>query len=256
MSLMSTLGHNKQPARCLQLGREELARPEGGPRYWIAIVLASCALKLDAKDPARAPALEQGIAHARKVLADADAPLSEFDRINIAGEIADLLTDAGRKEEARKQAQEAVAMIERAQASAPDPQFSFAYDEPLARQLLLLDQADRAQALLEKREALFPDEYAPSLALAWAMSEAKRYPAAEAAVERALVRVGDTYARARVLRQKAHIAEDQKKPAQAIWREVLAALESVPETMRSERAVMEAKKKLEPPREVTQEPTK
>jgi tetratricopeptide (TPR) repeat protein len=201
----------------------------------------ACAEQLPKGDAEGSKLLAASIDRLREVLAKKDAPLAADDRSDALANLAELLDQAGRHEEAVKTMQERAQLLETAAAAAPDATMASTFDPHRTDTYLYLNQAPKAEQLLAQREKEMPSDYNPPARLARVYLEEKKLPEAEAAVDRALAIMPRSQRRIGVLGLKAKILKAEGKPVDAVLREQLEVLRSLPAPQRNP----EQEKKLE-----------
>jgi tetratricopeptide (TPR) repeat protein len=167
------------------------------------------------------------------VLAKKDAPLAADDRSDALANLAELLDQAGRHEEAVRTMQERAQLLENAAAAAPDATMASTFDPHRTDTYLYLNQAPKAEQLLAQREKEMPSDYNPPARLARVYLEEKKLPQAEAAVDRALAIMPRSQRRIGILALKARILKAAGKPVDAVLREQLEVLRSLPSPQRN-----------------------
>lgn len=219
---------------CVQLGLRE-ARNTGDSA--IAADFASyadaCAQELPKGDAEAGRMRALAIDRLRELTAKRDAPLAADDRSDALANLAGMLDGAGRHEEAVKTMQERAQVLEKAAESAPDATMASTFDAHRTETYLYLDQPQKAEALLVAREKQMAADYNPPARLARVYLEEKKLPEAEAAVNRALDKMPRSQRRVGVLALKAKILQAEGKPAEAVVREQLEVLRSLPLPQRS-----------------------
>ena len=200
-----------------------------------------CAEQLP-KDDAQAKKLrEASIDRLREVLAKKDAPLATDDRSDALANLADLLDEAGRHDEAVKTMEERAALLEQAAAAAPDATMASTFDAHRVDTYIYLNQVPKAERLLVRREREIPSDYNVPARLARVYFEEKKLPEAEAEIDRALAMMPRSQRRIGILGLKAKILKAAGKPVDHVVREQLDVLRSLPQPQRSP----EQEKKLE-----------
>ena len=214
---------------CVQLALKEMGN--AGDTNLVTDFLSfadSCAAQLPKDDPEVAKLRAASIDRLRALLAKKEAPLAVDDRSDAMANLADLLDGAGRHDEAVKTMQERAQVLEKAAAAAPDATLASTFDAHRTDTYLYLHELQKAEALLVQREKEMPDDYNPPARLARVLLEESRLPDAEAAVNRALERMPHAQRRIGVLGLKAKILKAAGKPVDAVLREQLEVLRSLP----------------------------
>ena len=128
---------------------------------------------------------------------------------------------------------------EDAASKAPDATTASTFDAHRTDTYLYLDEPEKAEKLLAQREKEMPDDYNPPARLARALFEQGKAHAAEQAIDRALKLAPQGPRRVGLLGFKEKILVKQGKPIEAMLREELQLLESLPKPQR--RPQLEAK---------------
>lgn len=179
---------------------------------------------------------------------DSSAPLSPDDRSDawrIVWAAREALGDhAGALDAARAR----LGVLERAVAARPDPAIATTFDGARMETLEFLGRDEDAARFLEEREKTLPDDYNPPHRLARVYFDSKRYPAALAAIRRALAK-GYGARKGLMLRLEADIlvAMGRKTEALAALEEQLALYRALPAGQKRpayEKAVLEHIAKL------------
>jgi tetratricopeptide (TPR) repeat protein len=232
--LASALERGKSEAslrKCVDLGLREMDRTgNSSVAADFASTVDSCAERLP-KDDARAKeARAKAFARLNALASDESAPLSADDRSDIFAQLVGTLDDAGKHDEAVQTARRREALLEKAAAAAPDATLASTFDAHRVDTYLYLGEAAKAEALLVAREKEMPDDYNPAARLARVYFEEKKFPEAEAAVDRALSKMSRGQRRIGVLGLKAKILAAQGKPTSDVVREQLAVFHELPKT--------------------------
>ena len=246
-SLLFCFQVNHDDADCAKLAREAMPRLRASAS---AANLASsgldCALNLSPDAPGRADAVAAFEGDARAVLADPNLMLAADDRSAVYSSLVSAREDAKDAGGARRLADQWVAALDEAAASAATPEQRTALDP---NRLSALDSAGRLELaipMLKQSEKDFPEDYNPPARLAYVLLKLKRYDEARAAADRALTRVYGPR-RIRVLSTIADIQQGQgdRGAARKTLEDALAFAQALPEGQRSEDQVASLKKKLE-----------
>jgi tetratricopeptide (TPR) repeat protein len=201
----------------------------------------ACADALPKGDAEAKQLLDASIDRLREVLAKKDAPLAADDRSDAMANLADLLDQAGRHDEAVKTMEERAALLEKAAAAAPDASMASTFDAHRVDTYIYLNQVPKAERLLVQREREIPSDYNVPARLARVYFEEKKVPEAEAEIDRALAMMPRSQRRIGILGLKAKILKAGGKPVEHVVREQLDVLRSLPQPQRSP----EQEKKLE-----------
>ena len=193
----------------------------------------SCAGDLPRGDPAVAKLTAAAIERLQKLLAVKDAPLSADDRSDALANLAELLDDKGRHDDAVAAMKTRAAVLEEAAGKAADATAAATYDPHRVDTYLFLGEPQKAEALLVAREKELPADYNPAARLARVLLEEKKLPEAEAAVDRALAKMTRGQRRVGILGLKAKILAAEKKPAKDVVREQLEVLRALPKSQRN-----------------------
>jgi predicted Zn-dependent protease len=132
-------------------------------------------------------------------------------------------------------------VLEKAAAAAPDATMASTFDPHRVDTYLYLGEPQKAEQLLTQREKDMPSDYNPPARLARVLLEEKKLPDAEAAVDRALGKMTRGQRRVGILGLKAKILSAEGKPVEAVLREQLDVLRSLPSSQRNP----ETEKKIE-----------
>ena len=172
---------------CAKLGREHADEVQGAaiPADFAGFLL-DCASKLSGAEQVGARAV--ALARLRKITESPPAEASADDRADALSYLADVLTDTGDPDGARRANEARVAIMEKAAASAPTPAIAATYDYGRAMAYVALGRGDDAVRMLEGRERELPDAYEPPARLASALAKLGRLPEALAAADRAIAR--------------------------------------------------------------------
>jgi len=193
----------------------------------------ACAEQLPNGDAEGKKLVAASIDRLREVLAKKDAPLAADDRSDALANLAELLDQAGRHEEAVRTMQERARLLEKAAAAAPDATMASTFDPHRTDTYLYLNRAPKAEQLLAQRENEMPSDYNPPARLARVYLVEKKLPEAEAAVDRALAKMPRSQRRIGILGLKAQILKAEGKPVDAVLREQLDVLRSLPSPQRN-----------------------
>lgn len=240
---VQALGLSGDAPRCTAAARESLPLVRSpASRARVAAQGLSCALDLDA-GPARAavlPALERtarGVLAAPGVLAD--------DRSSLYDELSAARAAAGDHAGAKALARRWLAFLDREAARAPTPLARSAFDSPRLSAARRLGEPARALPALLASERDLPGEFAPPALLAAAYLDISRPADARAAAERALSRAeGPRRIRVLVLRAQAETALGDRAAARATLEQALREGEALPEALRPEGNLRQARKRL------------
>ena len=156
----------------------------------------------------------------------------------------ELLDVSHEHEQAVQVGQARAKLLEEAAARAPDATMASTFDAHRTDTYLYLGEPQKAEQLLAAREKEMPDDYNPPARLARVLLEEKKLPEAEAAVDRALLKMTRGQRRIGVLGLKARILEREGKPTAAVVQEQLEVLRELPRTQRSPEMEAQLRKKL------------
>jgi tetratricopeptide (TPR) repeat protein len=236
-SALRRLGSVEALRRCVEVGLAELDRTgDTSLAADFASGIAGCAEALAEKEPAAkeqaAKVREAVLARLGELLALPGAPLSADDRSDALSMVTDLEDQAGRHDKALAAAQTRVAVLRAAQAGAPDPEMASTFDAHLTQVLMYLKRFAAAEELLAARIQQMPRDYNPLGHLARVLLEEKKLPEAERTVDRALALLPRGPRRVGLLGLKSRILIAGGKADQAVVREQLEILETLPRTQR------------------------
>lgn len=241
----SALSSNKDFSGCVDLA---LAHPDDStPMYSVQLVSTAkdCADELPETDPRREPLLKRTEALFTAVASDPRVAMSADDRSDYWRQVwamrETLHDDAG----ARAAAEQRLAVLEPAAATAPDATAASTYDWARAETHLYLHHEAQAKALLAASEKALPDDYNPPARLAIVHFRLGEYPEALAAVDRALPKAyGER--KGNILANKANILEKmgQRDAARAAVEEQLALYRALPEGQKQPQLEAAAAKRL------------
>ena len=193
----------------------------------------SCGEALPKDDPDRVKVRAAAMARIKEVLGKEGAALAADDRSDALATLAGMYDDENRHEEAVAAMKERAAVLEKAADGAPDPTMASTFDAHRTDTYLFLKQPEKAEALLAQREKEMPGDYNPPARLARVLFEEKKLADAESAVDRALAKMTRGQRRVGILGLKAKILTAQGKPTEAVLREQLDVLRSLPATQRN-----------------------
>ena len=219
---------------CVKLGFAE-ARNTGDSAVAadFASYVDECAARLP-KDDAEAARLHAlAIERLREIIGKKDAPLAVDDRSDAMANLVEMLDNAGQHDEAQKTMQERAQLLETAAAAAPDATMASTFDPHRTDTYLYLKQPQKAEQLLVRREKEMPSDYNPPARLARVLLEERKLPEAEVAVDRALSMMPRSQRRLGVLGLKAKILTAESKPVDAVVREQLDVLRTLPAPQRN-----------------------
>lgn len=243
--VISALSRLKEHRACVQLGlKEARSLPDSAVGADFQSYAFSCAQALGKDDSDAKRMHELAMARLREILAKKDAPLAADDRSDALANLSEMLDAAGRHPEAVQAMQERAQVLEKAAAAAPDATMASTFDAHRVDTYLYLDQTKKAEALLRQREKQMPGDYNPPARLARVLFEEKRYPDAEAAVDRALSGMPRSQRRIGILELKQKILKAQDKPLEGVLREELETLRSLPAPQRRPQQEAEIQAKL------------
>jgi len=242
---VSALLRLKDYKTCVQTGLKEARNvPESAVGADFQSYTAGCANELPKDDPDAQKMRELAIARLREILAKADAPLSADDRSDALANLSEMLDIAGKHPEAAQAMQERAQVLEKAASAAPDATLASTFDAHRMSTYLYLKQPQKAEKLLADREKQMPGDYNPPARLARVYLEEKKYPEAEAAVDRALGEMPRSQRRIGILELKQKILEAQGKPVEKVLREELDTLRGLPQPQRKPKLEAELEAKL------------
>lgn len=185
-------------------------------------------------------------------LSDEPSPeMSPDDQADALHRLADALRDLGDRDGARAAHERRLAVMERAAKSAPSPEAAATYDYGRASAYLALGRAEDAVRMLAEREKQLPSSYEPPARLASILAELKRWPEAQAAIERALEHAyGPRRLRYLALKARIHDARGDRRAVVATLEEevrghrALGRQSADPAVKDAEKRLDEAQKKL------------
>jgi tetratricopeptide (TPR) repeat protein len=204
----------------------------------------ACAQNLPKGDPEAMRMQELAVARLREILGRPDAPLAADDRSDALANLAEMLDVAGKHPEAVGAMQERAQVLEKAAGAAPDATIASTFDAHRAETYLYLGTPEKAEHLLAQREKEMPQDYNPPARLARMLFEQKKLAEAEAAIDRALVKMDRGQRRVGILGLKAKILQAEGKSTTAVLREQLEVLRSLPRTQRRPDQEAEIERKL------------
>ena len=245
-SMMMALTLANDHERCMIRGGELLASFRGtSSGANIASLALGCAANVDAKNSARAAALDRFEKGVREALADPKISLSDDDRSGFFESLAGAREAMEDKEGARKVREEWAAFLEGAAARAQTPQQRTVFDSHRVSVYLALGTPEKAIPMLQQSERDFPDDYNPPARLALAYRAMKDLDRALAASDRALARVYGPR-KLNVLRVRTDIYLDRgdKEAARRTIQEAIQHARSLPEGQRSDRTIAAWEKRL------------
>ena len=242
---ISALLRLKELRTCVHLGVKEARNvPDSAVGADFQNYAFSCAASLGKADPEARKMHQLAIARLREILAKKDAPLAVDDRSDALANLVEMLDAAGRHGEALEAMQERSRLLEKAADAAPDATMASTFDAHRVETYLYLGEPKKAEALLRQREKEMPGDYNPPARLARVLLEEKRYPEAEATVDRALSGMPRSQRRISVLELKEKILAAEKKPVDAVLREELETLRTLPAPQRRPQREAEIQGKL------------
>src|SRR5215470_16403938 len=245
--LLSALGHVRTPEalkECITLAKVELPHsPPTSTGADLADSAASCAAKAGDTPEAKA-LLTQSLKRLESLAGDPKAQLSADDRSSIYASLADTLDDLKRHDEAVAAMKKRAEVLESAAAKAPDVATAATFDAHRMETYLYLGEPAKAEKLLSAREKEMPGDYNPPARLARVLLEEKRFPEAEAAVNRALALMSQGPRKVGILGLKAKILDAQGKDKTPVLREQLALLRTLPSTQRQPETEQRIQKEL------------
>jgi tetratricopeptide (TPR) repeat protein len=162
-------------------------------------------------------------------LSDKPSPeMSPDDHADALHRLADALVVVGDRAGAQAANERRLVVLEQAAARAPSPEAAATYDYGRASAYLALGRGDDAVRMLQEREKQLPSSYEPPGRLASILAELKRWPEAQAAVERALEHAyGPRRLRYLALKARIHEARGDRQ----------AAVNTLDEELRGHRAL-------------------
>jgi tetratricopeptide (TPR) repeat protein len=232
---------------CADVGEKYMAAAGSGPLGTNFIEMSnSCAEKLAEVDPPRAKALlDRGIARLQAILSDKAAPLSVDDRAEALGYLRDALDTAGKKDDAKRVAEQLRQVVDDGFAKAQTPIAKMAYIWPRAEAYAYLNRPLDLVADYEALAKALPKEYDPPARLGWLYHKAGKLPEAATWTERAL---GLVYGprKGRLLAQRAEIAKaaGDKATEKKYRQEAVKLWESLPAGQQSPANLDQAKQAL------------
>jgi thiol-disulfide isomerase/thioredoxin len=242
---MAALLKTKDFRTCVQTGlRESSKTPESALGSDFEAAAFNCAQNLPKGDPEAGKMHQVAIVRLREILAKPGAPLAADDRSDALANLSEMLDVAGKHAEAVAAMQERAKVLEAAASAAPDATMASTFDAHRTDTYLYLHEPKKAEQLLAQREKEMPGDYNPPARLARVLFEQKQYPAAEAAVDRALAKMDRGQRRVGILGLKAKILGAQGKSTTAVLREQLDVLRSLPATQRRPEQEAEIERKL------------
>ena len=206
----------------------------------------TCAHEREKDDAAKVKALrERAVARWRALLADASAPLSVDDRSDAMASLRETLDTLGKPDEAKKVAEQQLALLDAAAAKATSPLAAMTYNWHRADVYVYLKRPLDIVPALEKSAKDLPDEYDPPARLGWVYWKAGKLPEAAEWTDKAL-KLAYGPRKARVLAQRAEIAKAAGDAAteRSNREQVVKLMESLPESQKSLEALVKAKQAL------------
>jgi tetratricopeptide (TPR) repeat protein len=171
--------------------------------------------------------------------------MSADDRSDYQSQLAELQKQQGDTKAAENTMRKREALLEAAANSAPDVETAATFDAHRTDCYIQLHELDKAEALLSQRQKELPDDYNPPARLARVLFEDKKYPAAEASVDRALSLMTKGPRRIGILGLKGKILVAQNKPKDGVIREQLEVLRGLPATQKSPQMEAALQKELD-----------
>ncbi len=234
---------------CVKLALDEMDQTGDSAIVTDFIGFASaCAAGLAKDDPEVRRLRVASIQRLSVLMARSDAPLSADDRSDAYATLIEMLDEAGRHSDAVTFARKRAAVLEEAAAKASDATQASTYDPHRTETWLYLHEPEKAEKLLAAREKEMPSDYNPPSRLARVLLEEHRLPEAEAAVDRALAKMTRGNRRIGILGLKAKILAAQDKPLQAVLREELEVMRSLPQSQRNPETEAKLEAQLAPAR--------
>lgn len=167
--LVQRLAQDGDPARCVQLAREELGHVAPGTALATLVATGlSCALELDEDDPRRLTALGALEDRVAMLARDPSVVLMADDRSSLFETEEGARRARGDLTGARDTALRWTAFLEQEAARATTPTERTVFDAPRLAAYLALGEPERAIPVLEQSARDFPDDYNPPARLALA----------------------------------------------------------------------------------------
>jgi len=205
----------------------------------------SCAGHLPKTDARVFELRRAAAARLAELASDPAAALSADDRSDAYLNLHDALEAIGDVAGARAAAEKRLAVLNAAQATAPDAYTASTFDWAYAESCLFLGRGEEAIPMLEAHEKALPDEYNPPHFLARLLHLMKRDADALAPMDRALAKAYGPR-RAAIMGLKADILEGLGRlaDARAVLAEQVAAWEALPAPQRKEESLARARERL------------
>ncbi|MFT3700529.1 MAG: thioredoxin family protein [Kofleriaceae bacterium] len=241
-SLISTKLKAQDYPGCMQLAdqhMDEMGTTSIAADFLVTAVMCADAAKQDAK-----PLREKAIARWQKLLDSKD--LSVDDRSDTMMNIREQLDKLGKKDDAKKIAEQQRALLDQTAAAAPNPLAAMTYNWPRAEVYAYLGRPLDLVPALEKSAKDLPGEYDPRARIGWLYLQAKDAPNAAKWTDEALKLVYGPR-KGGLLGRRAEIAELANDKASAIQfrQQQVALYEHLPEGQQQPEALKAAKDALE-----------
>ena len=210
VSLLSTIQHEKDDARCMQFATDKLASTgNSASAADFASTALGCAEERAKADPAGVAALRQlVIARVEGLLADPAAAMSIDDRSDAMVMLRETYEAVGRKPDAIALAEKQRALLDDAATKAVEPLAAMTYNWHRAEVYVYLGRPLEVVPALEKSAAALPTEYDPAARLGWVYLKANKLGEAATWTDKALA-LAYGPRKGRVLNQRAEIAAKQ-----------------------------------------------
>jgi len=186
-----------------------------------------------------------GVERLRELTAHPPPDASVDDRSDALDILSEALSDLGDEAGAQREQEARLGLMEQAAHEAKIPEAAQTFDYGRASAYAALGRFDEALRMLEERARQLPDNYEPPARLASVLLEAKRLPAAMAAIDRALeLSYGPRRIAHLKLRAAIQAEMGDRAGALATLRREVAGYEALPKGQASPERLADARRRL------------
>jgi thioredoxin-like negative regulator of GroEL len=247
VSLIMTKLRRKDLAGCLDVAEQNLDKTGNTAAVTDFMVTAlTCADQREKDEPDRVKKLrERAVARWQTLLADPAAELSVDDRSDAMASEREVLDTLGKKDDAKRLAEQQLALLNEAASKAPTPLAAMTYNWQRAEVSVYLGRPLEIVPALEKSAKDLPDEYDPRARLGWVYWKAGKLDEAAKWTDEALKLVYGPR-RGRILTQRADIAAAAGDVAaeRALREEAVKLWEGLPPSQQSPDSLAKARAAL------------